>query len=238
MTGKNVLLQCNLLWLSSPRADLRDENAEVNHPRLILQFIPRVPAYQEEISPRIGVVVEQHVRLNSWTAHLQQAYYDRTDIPSWTLEHPYENPLQPLQRGLPQPDRTLRHLPQPWNKSGITQQDYPWVDPESSLQWHAFQRVVEILQRRGNRIFVLVGPFNEHLMKPESLKRYQGVKATITEWLQSRRVPYLAPPSLPSELYGDASHPLAQGYAVLARQLREQPFFSRPVTNPHVTGSR
>jgi DNA-binding transcriptional regulator of glucitol operon len=116
-------------------------------------------------------------------------------------------------------------LPQPWYKSGVSRQDYPWVDLQKSLQWHAFQRVVQTLQERGNRVFVLVGPFNEHLLNPASLQRYQGVQATIAAWLVTHQIAHTAPPPLPSELYGDASHPLAQGYAALAHQLLEQPFF-------------
>jgi hypothetical protein len=163
------------------------------------QFVPRIPSYKEELSGRLGVVVEQHVPLNSWTTHLQQAYYDRSDIPSWTLEHPYDNALQPLGQGLPPPDHTLRHLPQPWYKSGISKQDYPWIDLETSLQWYAFQEIVQILQRRGNRVFVLVGPFNEHMLKPGSLQRYQKIKTTIAAWLQARQIPHVVPPPLPSE---------------------------------------
>jgi hypothetical protein len=225
--GKNVVLQCNPLWLSSPRADLQDEKAtEFNHPRLVPQFLPRIPGYKEEISPRLGIVVEQNMPLGRWTNHLQQAYYDRSDVPSWTLEHPYENPLQPLLRGLPPADHSRRHDPnQPWYESGITKQDYPWVDLETSLQWHAFQRVVRTLQQRGNRLFVLVGPFNEHLLSPASTRRYQEVKAAITAWLAAQQIPYAVPPPLPTEEYGDASHPLATGYARLARQLWDEPFF-------------
>jgi hypothetical protein len=229
---KGVLLQCNPLWLSSPRADLQDEKAaEFNHPRLVPQFVPRIPSYQEEVSPRLGVVVEQHSPFSGWTNHLQQAYYGRADIPSWTLEHPYENPLKPLTRGLPPADDTLRHLPQPWYRSGIARQDYPWVEPENSLQWQAFRRVVEVLRRRGNRQFVLVGPFNEHLLTPESRERYQHVKAEIVAWLESQGIPHAVPQPLPSEEYGDASHPLAAGYGRLARQLLDDPSF-RSVAGP------
>jgi len=46
------------------------------------------PRYKEEISHRLGVLVEQRVPFNKWTYHLQQAYYDQTDMPSWTLKHP------------------------------------------------------------------------------------------------------------------------------------------------------
>jgi hypothetical protein len=230
ITGKNVVLHCNPLWLTSLRRDLQDEEAtEFNHPRLVPQFVPRSPSYKEEISTRIGVVVEQHVPLSSWTTHLQQAYYDRTDIPSWTLEHPYDNPAQPLTQGLRPADQKLRHPSQPWYQSGIDRQSFPWVELDTSLQWQAFQRVVRLLQERGNQVFVVVGPFNEHLLnvrrQRESLWRYWEMKAAIGRWLQEQQVPHLVPPPLPSKEYGDASHPLADGYELLARQLAVQPFF-------------
>ncbi len=226
VTGKTILLQCNPLWMSSRRADLQDDQAsEFNHPRLVPQFAPSVPAYKAEISPRLGVLMERRLPSSRWTTHLQQAYYDRMDIPGWTLEHPYDNPFEPLLRGLPPSDSSRRHVSQPWYKSGITKQDYPWVDLKTSLQWQAFQGVVEYLQKRGNRVFVLVGPFNEHLLTPESLKRYQQVKATIAAWLREKHVPHAIPEPLPSEQYGDASHPLAEGYKQLARMLTEDPFF-------------
>jgi len=226
ISDKKILLHCNPLWMSSRRADLQDDQAnEFNHPRLVPQFAPNVPAYKAEISPRLGILVERRLPLSRWTTHLQQAYYDRTDIPGWTLEHPYDNPLTPLTRGLPPSDNTRRHLPQPWYKSGITRQDYPWVDLETSLQWQALRGVVEILQQRGNRVFVLVGPFNEHLLTPESRERYQRVKATIAAWLREKHVPHALPPPLPTEQYGDASHPLAEGYKQLAHQLTNDPFF-------------
>jgi hypothetical protein len=226
ISGKNVVLQCNPLWMSSRRADLQDERTDdFNHPRLVPQFAPSIPAYKAEISPRLGVLVERWLPLGTWTAHLQQAYYDRVDIPGWTIEHPYDNPLAPLTRGLPPSENSRRHVTQPWFKSGITKQDYPWIDLDSSLQWRAFRDVVELLLQRGNRVFVLVGPFNEHLLTPASLERYQHVKVAIVAWLEDKRIPHLVPAPLPSEQYGDASHPLAEGYNELARQLANDPFF-------------
>lgn len=226
VSGKNVVLQCNPLWISSPRADLQDDKSnEFNHPRLVPQFAPSIPAYKAEISPRLGVLMERYLPFSGWTTHLQQAYYDRTDIPGWTLEHPYENPLKPITRGLPPSDNSLRHPSQPWYKSGITKQDYPWVDLKTSLQWHAFQQVLELLRQRGNRVFVLVGPFNEHLLSSENRGRYQQLKATIAAWLEEKQVLHAAPSPLPSEHYGDASHPLAEGYKLLAQQLVKEPYF-------------
>jgi hypothetical protein len=230
-SGKDVLLQCNLLWMSSRRADLQDDRADdFNHPRLVPQFAPGIPAYKAEISPRLGVLVERWLPFGSWTTHIQQAYYDRVDIPGWTIEHPYSNPLTPLTKGLPRPDHSRRHVMQPWYKSGIAKQDYPWIEPDGSLQWRAFRGVVELLQQRGNRVFVLVGPFNEHLLTPASLARYERVKSTIAAWLREKKIPHLVPSPLPSEQYGDASHPLAEGYRAIAQQLAKDPFFrlSRP----------
>jgi hypothetical protein len=226
ISGKTVLLQCNPLWMSSPRADLQDDRAsDFNHPRLVPQFAPSIPAYKAEISPRLGILWERWLPFSTWTAHLQQAYYDRLAIPAWTLQHPYDNPLLPLARGLPPSDNTRRHPPRPWYKSGIAPQDYPWIDLDSSLQWQAFQRLVELLQERGNRLFVLVGPFNEHLLTPASLKRYEQAKARIAAWLREKGIPHSVPPPLRSDQYGDASHPLAAGYEEIARQLANDSFF-------------
>jgi hypothetical protein len=227
IAGKNVILQCNPLWLTSAKSDLQDEKAtEFNHPRLVPQFIASVPAYKAEVSPRIGVLVEQRLGLNSWANHLQQAYYQQHDIPSWTLAHPYENPLAPLTLHLPPADNGLRHVPQPWFKGGFTKQDFPWVELDTSLQWQAFQRAIEMLQQRGNRVFVLVGPFNEHMLIPESLQRYQEIKAGIAAWLQQHGIPHAVPAALPSAEFGDASHPLAEGYKRLAAQMVEQSVFA------------
>lgn len=229
VAGKRVVLQCNPLWLSRAKADLQDDQAEVNHDRLVPQFVPRIPAYKEEISRRLGVLVEQRLPFSKWTNHLQQAYYG-TDLPSWTLENPYDNPLAPLAGGLPPSNNDLRHLAQPWFKSGITPQDFPWVELESSLQWHAFQRIVATLQRRENRVFVVVGPFNEHLLTAASRERYQGVKAAIATWLRAHQVAHVVAAPLPSAEYGDASHPLAAGYERLARQLLDNSAFRSAMT--------
>jgi hypothetical protein len=219
--GKSVLLQCDPLWLTSERSDLQIEgDYPFNHPRLLPQFFVPIPARpKEEWSPRIGIEVEKRVPFSSWTNHLQQAYFERTDIPSWTLEHPYEDPLENIKLGLPPSDNTFHHEPISWTARGIKKQDYPWVDLETSLQWRYFRRTVDILEQRGNRVFVLVGPFNEHLLNPNSHSRYKKVKFAIESWLDDNKINHLAPPPLPSELYADASHPLAAGYAQLADQL-------------------
>jgi hypothetical protein len=232
---KPVLLQCNPLWLTSKAQDLqdKDEPRDLFHERLLPQFWPAIPRNQAEISDRLGIVAEQHSTFRGWTRHLQQAYYDQKDIPSWTLKHPYENPLAPLGNDLPGSDNTLRQQPIPWFKRDKTLQDFDWIDLDTSLQWQAFQRTVDILQKRGNRVFVLVGPFNEHMLTPASRERYQKVKVTISAWLKANDVPHLIPDALPSALYGDASHPLAAGYEKLARQVAEVSAYRKTLKENH-----
>ena len=201
--NKHVLLFWNPLWLSSPKLDLRErEEFRFNHPRLVSQFMPRIRCYTEHFSPRIGIVVEQRLPFESWTAHLQQSYYrDKEgrpiDIPEWTLLHPYENPLKPLSQALPPSDYKLHDKPTPWT-ARMKKQDYAWVDLQTSLQWHSFQRAVQILKRRGNRVSVLLGPFNEHLLSEENAAEFHKLRSAVESWLDQESVPHLAPAPLPT----------------------------------------
>jgi hypothetical protein len=84
-----------------------------------------------------------------------------------------------------------------------------------------------VLRARGNKVFVLLGPFNEHMLNDESLKVYAERKRAVAAWLEAHQVPHLVPPPLPTELCADASHPLAEGYRLLARQLWANADFAR-----------
>jgi lysophospholipase L1-like esterase len=96
-----------------------------------------------------------------------------------------------------------------------------WVDLDASLQWRFFRLSVEILKRRGNRVLVLVGPFNEHMLEGPSRAAYVRIRRGIERWLRETGTDFCAPPTLPREQYADASHPFAPGYAAIARQLHK-----------------
>jgi len=218
--GKRVLLQCNPLWMSSRVHDFREsEETKLNHLGLVPQFSPALPCYKAEVSRKIGKVVERNVPFNAWTTHLQTAYFGSSNIPGWTLEHPYENPLKALTGTLPPSGDELRHEPISWSARGITKQNMPWVDLPGSPQWAAFRRLVDLLQQRGNRVMIIVGPFNEHLLTDASRAKYAVLKGGIEDWLKERGIPWISPTLLPSEHYGDASHPLSAGYALMAKEL-------------------
>lgn len=228
--GKTVVLQCNPTWMQSREQDLRDPELRrekvfpYNHERLIPQISPAIPCYREDTSRRLGHAMDRHLSLPAWTRHLQVAYFDNQSIPEWTLDHPYENPLSQVTMRMGPADDRLEE-PIPWTRRGLKKTDVPWVDLEGSIQWGQFRRAVEVLRSRGNRLLVVVGPFNEHFLQEKSLERYLAIKRGIVDWLQARGATFMVASVLPSEAYADASHPLDRGYALWARELLGHEFF-------------
>jgi len=230
ISGKNVILHCNLLWMSSERHDLQTEKEfSFNHPRLVPQFFPRIPCYRELFAGRLAIVIERRLPLYGWTNHLRVAYFESMDIPTWTVERPYANPIGAITLELPSPDEPPSPEPvaESWRKRRIAKFNPPWVELEVSFQWASFKRTIEILKRRGNRVFVLLGPFNEHMLGTESLATYNKRKLEVEAWLQESKLPYYVPAALPTDSYADASHPMGEGYAMIARQLFEDEAFLR-----------
>ena len=158
----------------------------------------------------------RHVPVLDWNRHLRFTYFENSDLPRWTLDHPYESPFHKvISTEIPSDD--LPHPnPQAWDVEGGSLQDPPWVNLDSSLQWQAFQRLVRDLQARGNDLFILVGPLNEHMLTVPSQERYRSTLQQAEDWLVRESIPFLTAPLLPSHLYADLSHPLGQGYALLA----------------------
>ncbi|MBW2559188.1 MAG: hypothetical protein JRD69_10225, partial [Deltaproteobacteria bacterium] len=196
-----------------------------NHPKLVTQFKPKIPCYKASFPTRISTVTNRRLRFFNFSSHLNITYFQSMDIPAWTLEHPYENPLSSVTLRLPTSDNYER----PGgigSGRGPRQTTLQWVELETSLQWLFFRRSVRLLRKRNNRVFVLIGPFNEHKMDADSIDTYRSMQIEIEAWLRRNNVPYYMPDVLPSHLYVDASHPLGAGYAELAKQLFENDSFT------------
>ena len=234
---RKVILHCNLLWMSSPKADLQTTKEErFNHARLVPQFSPRIPCYRADASERLSVIVERNLSVLAWVNHLQIVSFNQKSVPDWTLEqgtgeppgHPntYKNPLAQLTLRVPvapefDPERgpaSARH--KPWSTTGEGSTRFDWVTLESSLQWAAFRRLTRLLRERGNDVLVVVGPFNEHLMAEENRAAYRQLRDGVAAWLKDNQIAAVVPEPLASPLYADASHPLTEGYRVLAERLR------------------
>jgi len=219
ISGKNIIIHYNPLWMSSLKHDLQVEKEfRFNHPMLVPQFFPNIACYKESYSNRIGIVLERFIPYLSWVSHLRIAYFDTMDIGSWTIENPYSNPLKQIRANKLSGSKSIEE-PLSWRQRGIEQHQFEWVEPAKSLQWRFFKRTVKILLSRKNKVVVLIGPFNEHMVTEESLASYIRIKHEIETYLRKENIPYLFAEELASELYADASHPLAEGYAMIAKQL-------------------
>ncbi len=238
LSGRIVLLHLNPLWMSSTRHDLQtSKEFHFNHAELVPQFAPKIPCYKATFARRLRIAVRRRVPFANWMNHLRSAYYGNMDVQSWTFEHPYRNPVVPLLAGLPEPGGVPEPLDGSWLDRGAKKQDLAWVELESSLQWRFFRRAIELLQSRGSKVFVLVGPFNEHMLNEADAAFYGALENGIGIWLQENEVPCFIPSPLPASQYVDASHPVAEGYALLAQELWASPSFqsfidsSLPVTD-------
>jgi len=230
LRGRDVVLHCNLLWMSSDRHDLAtSKEFAFNHPRLVPQFVPWIPCYREPVAGRLAVVIGRRLPFSAWSRHMQVAYWENLDLPSWTLQRPYTWPIwaEPLTLGATDEPPSPRPDARPWAEKGIAAFGPAWVELDTSIQWRLFRRTVEVLRGRGNRVFVLVGPFNEHMLTEKSLEAYKQRTAGVAAWLQSEGVPFAVPDALPTEMYADASHPLASGYRLLAERLATSDAFRR-----------
>jgi hypothetical protein len=236
LCDRKVMLHCNLLWLSSPDRDLQSDNdVPINHTRLIPQFLPRVPSYKAPFAQRLGIVIDRAVPFFDGMTHLRTRYFEGRDLESWSLAHPYANPLSQFRKNTTADAEELRHKPIPWTEQGIGPQDMPWVDLRSSLQWQAWRQTLSTLRSRHNQVFVLVGPLNEHLLEDASRQRYETLKREVEAWLSEEKIAHLVPEPLPSDDYGDASHPLSGGYGRLAQIIAADATFREWLGKPPVS---
>ncbi len=222
--GEKVILHMNLLWLSSPEADLQTEKElRFNHPRLVPQFRPRIPCYVESDLGRIGIVLERFLPLFQLVRHLQVTGFGSTDLPLWTVENPYANPLGLIsikRSGMAEgSEGKIRSEAQAITTRAPVLQSLPWVEFETSLQWWAFQRLVDLLESRGNDVFVVLGSLNEHVLSPDSILKYRELLMKAESRIEEMNVASSLLPLLPKLMYADTSHTFSQGYALLAKHI-------------------
>ena len=248
--NRKVIVQCNVLWMSSPKADLSSSGEEnFNHARLVPQFTVHIPCYRADANERLSATIERHVEFFAWAGHLENAYFSQHGIPQWTLEedgsnepnypNAWRSPLTAIRAGLPgepavDPQRgpsSPRH--KPWNAGGGEPVHFDWVDLDASLQWQAFQRLVRLLRGRGDDVLVILGPFNEHMIAEDQRSTFRSMRDRIQAWLTGAGVGVVVPDTLPTDLYADASHPLTAGYDLLARRILDDSAFTRWLNGSH-----
>jgi hypothetical protein len=240
---RKVIVHCNVLWMTSPKADLSTKTeVDFNHLWLVPQFFPRIPCYRAKVAERLGAVADRSVGFFAWVNHLDSVYFDQQSIPIWTLQeggdpprrpNAWQSPLAQITLAVPgeaedDPQRgpaSPRH--RPWTESGGEPVHFDWVALDASLQWRAFQRVIGLLRGRGNDVLVVLGPFNEHMVAEDQRPAFHELRDGVAAWLAANQVAFVVPEVLPSDLYADASHPLTDGYAILARRICRDPAFRK-----------
>jgi len=227
--GRKVLLHCNPLWMSSPRVDLSgaEDDFPLNHAKLVGQFFTRPLSYRARHSERIAAVLDRYSGLRGLAGHIRSSCFEGSDLYHWSSEHPGKSVLGRFTFEAVVPARTLRHQPVSWLASKGLRQERQWVSVDDSFQWRCFQRVVELLLARGNSVFVLLGPYNEHMLSPRGKVEYGALRKDLSAWLRSRPIGLAVAEVLPSELFADASHPLEAGYVRLAEMLAADPAFTQ-----------
>ena len=253
---KHVLLVLNTLWMSSPRHDLREvpkegegEEASFNHPSLVPQFAPRVPAYGAPFDTRAGIVVERAVPFMGWVGHLKAKsdYYAAlaaanppahpeparpvSDEPR--IDDPLPTPFRAFLQPVPAPENRAHSGPATWEARGIPVSNVAWPTADESFQWYCFREVVKLLRARDNSVLVLVTPFNPYLLTPESRRQHEAMVKDMESWLTASGVPFVHGTPVPTEEYADASHPLAPGHARVATQLLGDATFKAWVDKAH-----
>lgn len=228
ISGKKVILQLNPLWMQSIESDLRGkEEFRFHHPRLVPQVFPYLLCYHPSLNERIGTVAERSIPFFSLINHIRITYFDNMNIQNWTMANPYKNPLKAITLKIPIPENKPMSEPINWIERGITKQNFPWVEVEDSFQWSYFKKTIKILKSRNNEVFVILGPFNTSMLTDESKNRYNVLKNKIERWFEENRIDYFIVSDLPSQLYADASHPLAQGYKKISLDLFKNEDFKK-----------
>lgn len=220
ISNTRVILQFDPLWLmqegpSSPHT----RDVLYNRPNLI----PRLAAHFTGPFKEAASLSWSHVMKNSplkdWGERLADT---RVDFLAWSLDHPYESPLQAISSALPPSEDSHPQRLIPWDQIPSAMVVTRFDPLSDDLQWNAFLRIIALLQSRGNEILVLLGPMNEHMMAPQTLEPYLRLKTGMADQLRAKGVRFFAPSVLPSLHYADICHPLGAGYAELARELLQK----------------
>jgi hypothetical protein len=230
--------------MTNPKSDMSStKESKFNHVRLVPQFSPKIPCYRASFNDRASIVITRQSRFFSWVGHIQDAYFEQNNLYAWTLAddgsyppsypNASKNPLGQIRFKVPaepcidseRGPGSPRH--KPWSTTGIGTQNFDWVPLGKSLQWAAFQRIANKLKKNGNDVLIIIGPFNKHVMTAENCKTFNRQIKGISAWLSRNQFTFITPATLESSLYGDSSHPLTQGYSILAAKISKDPVFKK-----------
>ena len=104
----------------------------------------------------------------------------------------------------------------------IPVQHWEWVQLTGSRQWRALTDTAKLLKSRGNDVTIMIGGINPGLLDKQTLSGLRKLRTEAAKLLSQENIPSITLPELDAALYADASHPLGDGYALLAADLLKQ----------------
>ncbi len=218
--GKKVFLHYNPLWMNNAKYDLSGtEEMTPHHPRLLPQFYPWIPCYRASLNERMGVVLEQHVPFFLLLNHVRLTGFENEDFKQWIVDNPSTNPADQVSFVIDAAEKEKTNVDLTWDQRGISEQDWKWLTLEQSTQWRHFTGLVRELLAADNKVCVMVGPINPHMLSVASRAQYHQRQQEIKAELDKLGCECILVPDLPSDVYADASHPLKRGYELIADEL-------------------
>jgi len=227
--GRRVAVCFNPFWISSPELDLQPGRnpPRLFHPRLLPQFEAGLTAYEASFPERPGTLVERRVPLLPLERHWRITWLDGKTWDNWMLDNPGALPLSTVGRVLPAPAAKAQTEPVPWHRGGAARKSAAWVPVAASRQAAAFLDLLRVLKERRASVLVLLATYNTHMLPVENVAAYETAMEEFGGKVRELGVPSVALPVLPSDLYGDASHPLPAGYERWAEFLARDPAYCR-----------
>jgi hypothetical protein len=227
LNDTDVIVQCNPLWFDTPQRDLRGEKkSRYHHPRLIPQFDPRI-TYYHDLNTRLGYQIEHSFRVFPFVRHLMANYFDNTSISKWMNDHPYENPFAEITFMSSDVMAEKQGRGVDWETKEMDVADKPFVELDESIQLELFMDALDRIRQKGSRVFVLIGPYNQHHLVPSSRAVLFERMTELKQVFDDRGYPYYDTFSagLPSRTFADNCHLLAEGHEIVARALAGDPRF-------------
>ena len=228
----NIILEFNPLWMSSPRRDLRGEGSDVwpfHHPRLVPQFDRRI-SYYRSLGERLGYAFEHRLRLPPFVRHLMVNCFENKSVGAWLLDHPHRLPTSAITFTAAPMMKEKQSLGTPWSsREGAEIRDDPFLQVEESLQWEFYLKALRTLGKKGNRVFILLGPYNSYCLTEASRGRLFAMMDEVKRKLDELGYLYFDSTRdlLPSAEFGDQCHLLRNGHSLLARALVEDAAFRK-----------
>ena len=219
---RKVLIYFNPLWVNSAKYDLSSsEKFTVNHPELLPQF-GKIESYEAALDKKIKILLDRELLFFSQLRHIRNYFYNNSDFKSHLAKTGGINPFSVVRREISPEEKDHHGSKENYLTRRIPVQHWEWVQLTGSRQWCALTDTAKLLKSRGNDVTIMIGGINPGLLDEQTLSGLRKLRTEAAKLLSQENIHSITLPELDAALYADASHPLGDGYALLASDLLQQ----------------